>query len=173
MKLGRDQRGVRAARTGHRLGVGALGQHRLGAAEQGSHQHLEARYVGGGQAAQPALAGPGAQPVEGSPCRVPQRGRAQLHPLGRAGGSGGANDDRRTSATPSSSAERTVVTPSASSIEPGPRAAISSAAPGRQPGVERQDRRSGAVERRRKQLDQPRGRPLDQDRAQGTHCHDR
>ena len=44
---------------------------------------------------------------------------------------------------------------------------------GRQPGVERRDGGAAAVERRRQQLDQPRGRALDQDRAQRTQCHDR
>ena len=173
LQLGRHQRDVRAARGRHGPGVGPLGQHRLGAADQRAHQDRQAGHVRDGQAAQPALAGPGAHPVERGPGRVPQRGRAQLHPLGHAGGPRGADHDRRTfgyslmrSRTGRGDSLRVLhrVRPEGVDQPGEPR--------WRQPGVERCDGGAAAVERRRQQLDQPRGRALDQDRAQRAHCHD-
>ena len=86
---------------------------------------------------------------------MPQRGRAQLYPLGRAGGPGGADDDRRTFG------DSLVVgrTDRGDTLGVLDRARAEGGdylgqPPGRQPGVKRQDRGSGAVERRRQQLDQ-------------------
>jgi len=108
----------------------------------------------------------------GGPRRVPQRGRAQLHPLRHAGGPRGADDDRRTVGD-SLPGSRTDGGDSLSVLHRArPQDADQLGQPrGRQPGVERHDGRPAAVKRRRQQLDQTRGRALHQDRAQRAHSH--
>src|SRR6185437_8878501 len=99
-----------------------------------------------------------------------QRGRAQLHPLGRAGGSRGADDHGRTCGDPPISYRTGLVhAPLILHRVRGERLDELAEPGGRQARVERQDGRPGAVERRRQQFGQPRGGPLDQDRTQGTH----
>ena len=73
-QLGRDERGVGAAEPGQvRLAPQRPRHHQGGAADQGTRQDPEPGDMAGRQGAQPALTGPGADPVQAGPGRVQQR----------------------------------------------------------------------------------------------------
>src|SRR5690606_41131170 len=62
--------------------------------QAGAQQHLQAGDVRGGQDAQPRLVRPRTDPRRGGADGGQQRGGAQLHALGAAGGAGGGDDQR-------------------------------------------------------------------------------
>src|SRR5690606_5106233 len=94
-QLGGDQRHVRAVRGGgrDRRRVEGAVQHRC-VQQAGAQQDLQAGDGRGGQEAQPRLARPRTDPRRGGADGGQQRGGAQLHALGAAGGAGGGDDQR-------------------------------------------------------------------------------